>query len=243
MTLEDRRPEVALDIARKQAQAAPKSAAVQQILAMVHQRRGQLAEAEAAYRTAAQLDPRHLPARLELGRIYGSTGRPDQSLAEAEAVLRVDPRNVEAWHLSGMARLAKGDAAKAQEDFKKALDINPRFGPAANNLAWLYSERGGNAEEALRLAQVAKEVAPDDPYVSDTLGWVLYKRGVYQRALNLLKESAAKLPDSASVQFHLGMAYYKAGDKTAARQALGKALQLNTGFEGADEARRVLSEL
>jgi tetratricopeptide (TPR) repeat protein len=243
MSLEERRPEVALEIARKQAQAAPKSAAVQHVLGMVHQRRGELAEAEAAYGKAAELDPGHVPARLELGRIYAGTGRHDQALAQMARVLGADAKNVEAWQVSGMARLGKGDFAKAQEEFKKALDINPRFAPAANNLAWLYSERGGDAEEALRLAQVAKEGAPDDPYVSDTLGWVLYKRGVYQRALTLLKESAARLPDSASVQFHLGMAYYKAGDKTAARQTLSKALQLNASFDGADEARRVLSEL
>ena len=79
--------------------------------------------------------------------------------------------------------------------------------------------------------------------MSDTLGWLLYKRAIYQQALNLLKESAAKLPDNAQTQYHLGMTYYKLGDKPAARQALSRALQLNTSFDGSDEARRVLAEL
>jgi len=51
-------------------------------------------------------------------------------------------------------------------------------------------QRCRSERAALQLAQRAKEVAPDDPSISDTLGWILYKRGIYQRALGLLKESA-----------------------------------------------------
>ena len=47
------------------------------------------------------------------------------------------------------------------------------------------------------------EVAPDDPRESDTLGWILYKykRGIYQGALSLLKESAAKIRYNLQVQY------------------------------------------
>jgi tetratricopeptide (TPR) repeat protein len=216
---------------------------VQYVLGYVHQQRGEVPEAEAAFRRAAELDPAHSGSRLALARIQAGRGQYDQALAEAEKVLQASPRNVDAWQIAATTHLAKGDVARAQESFKKVLEISPRFAPAANSLAWLYSEHGGDAEEALRLAQLAKESAPDDPYVSDTLGWVLYKRGVYQRALGLLKESAAKLPTSASVQFHLGMTYHKTGDNAAARDALTRALQLNARFDGADEARRVLGTL
>ena len=93
-------------------------------------------------------------------------------------------------HLRAQGRHPEGAAG-----LREGPDTEPRFAPAANNLAWLYSEHGGDKEKALELAQRAKEAAPDDPHISDTLGWILYKRGVYQRAVGLLKESAAKLPD------------------------------------------------
>ena len=83
----------------------------------------------------------------------------------------------------------------------------------------------------------------DDPRVSDTLGWILYKRGVYQRALSLLKESASKLPDQPVIQHHLGMASLKAGDKEGARVALTAAVNSPTSFPGKDEARKALSDL
>ena len=114
----------------------------------------------------------------------------------------------------------KGDIAKAKEAYEKAVALNPRSALAANNLAYLYMQYGGDKERALQLAQTAKEAAPDEPNISDTLGWILYKRGVYQRALSLFKDSATKVPENPEVQYHLGMAYLKTGDKEAARKAL-----------------------
>ena len=135
------------------------------------------------------------------------------------------------------------DIPEAQAAYEKVLDLNPRFGPAANNLAYLYSEHGGDKEKALQLAQTAKEVLPEDPRISDTLGWILYKRGVYERAVPLLRESAEKLTDNAEVHYHLGMAYLKAGNTQAAKESLTKALKLGDSFSEAEEAKRALADL
>jgi Flp pilus assembly protein TadD len=78
--------------------------------------------------------------------------------------------------------------------------------------------------------------------VADTLGWVLYRRGLYGAAIEHLKLGAEKLPDNAEVRFHLGMAYLRNGDKTRARAELTAALSLGT-FPGKDEAERALKEV
>jgi tetratricopeptide (TPR) repeat protein len=137
----------------------------------------------------------------------------------------------------------KGEFAKAQQGYERILSLDSRFAPAANNLAWLYSEHGGDKEKALELAQRAKQAAPEDPNISDTLGWILYHRGVYHRAVSLLKESAARLPDRPVIQYHLGMASLKSGDKDGARKALIAAVNSRGNFAGKEEARRALSEL
>src|SRR3989304_4577244 len=125
--------------------------------------------------------------------------------------------------LAGVIHEQRGDILKARESHEKVLALNPRFAPAANNLAWILSEHGGDKDRALTLAQTAKELAPEDPRVSDTPGWLLYWRGLHQRALALLKDSAAKLPGHPMVQYHLGMVSAQLGDKDAARQALSAA--------------------
>jgi Flp pilus assembly protein TadD len=145
--------------------------------------------------------------------------------------------------LSGVIYYRRGDVSKAEEVYERALAVNPRFAPAANNLAYLLSARGGDKEKALQLAQKAKEVAPDDPHISDTLGRILYNRGVYQRALTLLKESAAKLPESPEVQYHFGMASLKAGDKETAKKSLATAAASPVNFVGKEEAKKALAQL
>ena len=56
-------------------------------------------------------------------------------------------------------------------------------------------------------------------------------------------ESAAKFPSNPEVHYHLGMTYYKLGEREAARQALAKALQVSSTFPGLEDARRTLVEL
>jgi len=137
----------------------------------------------------------------------------------------------------------QGQPQKANEQYEQALKINPNFVVAANNLAWNYVEYGGNIDVALALAQTAKEQFPDDPSVSDTLGWIYYKKSVYLKAIALLKESAEKLPKNPTAHYHLGMAYFKNGDTALAKQALTQALQLGQDFPGRQEASEVLATL
>jgi len=132
---------------------------------------------------------------------------------------------------------------KAKEYYRKALKITPNFAPAANNLAYLYAEKGENVDEALNLAQSAKEQFPDDPSISDTLGWVYYKKNIFGRAIVYLKEANEKITDNPTMRYHLGMAYYKNGDKEQARKELKKALELDPKFRSAEEAKDTLSKL
>ena len=105
------------------------------------------------------------------------------------------------------------------------------------------AERGGNIDVALNLAQKAKEQVPDDPHISDTLGWIYYKKNVPGRAVAYLKEAAEKLPNQALVRYHLGMAYHKNGNRDLAKKELAEALKIDPKFQGADEARATLNAL
>jgi Flp pilus assembly protein TadD len=134
--------------------------------------------------------------------------------------LAVNQEDVAALTASGVVYQTKGDIPRAQVAYERALAVEPRLATAANNLAYLYSEHGGDKEKALQLAQMAKEGEPENPNVSDTLGWILYKRGVYQRALSLFQESATKLPDDPEIQYHLGLAHSKLGNKEAGPRLL-----------------------
>ncbi len=131
----------------------------------------------------------------------------------------------------------------ARDTYEKLLAINPDFGSALNNLAYLYSENFGELDKAYKAAQRARVLMPNEPNLADTLGWILYQKHQYPWALDLIQESADKLPAEAEVQFHLGMTHYMMGEEESARLALQHALQLQKEFPGSDEARQHLAVL
>jgi tetratricopeptide (TPR) repeat protein len=75
----------------------------------------------------------------------------------------------------------------------------------------------------------------------DTLGWVYYKKGLYDSAISEFSSSLEKIPENPIVHYHLGLAYYKKDDKTKAKMALEKALSVDENFNGAQEAKRILA--
>jgi len=77
----------------------------------------------------------------------------------------------------------------------------------------------------------------------DTLGLAYYKKGLYGNALIEFLDSVKKIPDHPVVNYHLGLAYHKKGDRQPAMDALKKALEISDTFDGADHARQLLSEL
>ena len=87
--------------------------------------------------------------------------------------------------------LAEGKARRRWRHMSGSSRRTP-VSPVANDLAYFLSETNGDKERALQLAQVAKEAAPDEPHISDTLGWILYQRGIHARAVALLQEAASK---------------------------------------------------
>ena len=127
--------------------------------------------------------------------------------------------------------------------YEAILKVSPQFAPAANNLAWILVDHGGNIDVALSHAQMARERQPDDPNIADTLGWIYYKKNANLLAVSLLKEAVDKLANEPVVHYHYGMAQKKNGDAAGAKKALQTALKLNPNFPGSEEARKTLEGL
>ena len=107
----------------------------------------------------------------------------------------------------------------------------------------LYAQRGGNLDVALELARTAKQQLPQQAEVSDTLGWIYYKKNLVSLAVTSLEECATKDPKNGTYAYHLGLAYAKHGDTGRARTQLERALKLNLADDLSADARRVLSSL
>lgn len=199
--------------------------------------------AQERFKKAIDTEPNNPAAYLALAEIYAREKRFDEAIKEYEAVIAKNPKYLAGYMAVGTIYDQKGDGKKAETYYRKALDIKKDFGPAANNLAWSLAERGGNIDEALTFAQIAKEQLPNSSAVMDTLGYIYYLKGTYLNAIAELQDSLARDPGNAVVNHHMGLAQYKNNDKGKAKDFFEKALQLDPDFKGADEARRLLKEI
>jgi tetratricopeptide (TPR) repeat protein len=179
--------------------------------------------AEADLEKAVDLSPGSTYAYLHLSELYLKGRQTDKALERLHSL--ADKTNSKtAWMLIGIIneQLKKFDAA--QNAYETLLKIDPKFEPALNNLAYMYSEALGQPEKGYDLAKRARELAPDDPNAADTLGWIQFRKGDYLGALPLIQESAEKEPSEPGIQYHLGMAHYYLGQEEPARQAFQKAI-------------------
>jgi len=107
--------------------------------------------------------------------------------------------------------------------------LDPKLAPAKNNLAYILAESGRNLDRALDLAQEAKSMLPDNGHAADTLGWVLYKKGIPSASVGYLLEAEglfeADDPELGIVRYHLAQAYVASDRKEEAREALRRALR------------------
>jgi tetratricopeptide (TPR) repeat protein len=158
-------------------------------------------------------------------------------------VVEKNDKNVGAHTLLGIVQNSQGKIEEANKHYRRALELAPKNALAANNLAANLSDHGGNLDEALKFAQIAREVAPEDPNVGDTLGWIYYKKGLIDTAYPLIVDASKKLDRNAAVRYHHGMALSKKGKTKEAAAELKVALALDSKFPGAEDARKALASL
>lgn len=199
--------------------------------------------AEELLQLAIDRDPARLEAYGLLGRFYVQQNRLVEATDQYRRLLEKNPRSVSVNTVLGMILEARGDLPAAEQQYQQTLTIDPTAAVASNNLAWIYVSANRNLDQALQLAQTALRSLPEDPHVNDTLGWVYYRKALFPLAVRHLELSVARNPKDPVSQYHLGMAYSRAGTTGKAREALTSALALSPSFDGVHEARSTLAVL
>ncbi len=235
----------AISEVREQLQKSPDNAHYMVLLAgLIHTHGPSPDEALALLATARETSP-------DIPRIYSMTanilmqqGRLDEAIESYQAMIEKHPDMLEGHIALGTLKDQAGNTTGAMKAYSKALEIQPGFAPAANNLAWLIAKsEKPDLGEALRLALIAKAALPEDPMVSDTLGYIHYRRGSYQLAMTQFNQAIEKRPDMAVLHYHMALALHADGHTQKAIDALEKALSLEADFPEHEKADRLLTEI
>ena len=216
---------VTLDVMQKKIAAAgarmdtalaqhPDNPALMLLAARTYNTMGDQARAERTVRSAIKADPASIESYRFLGKLYFTQHRLDEALAEFTEFTRRDPKSVSAQTMVGILLELQSKRQEAAKRYQTALDIDSNAAIAANNLAMIYVDYGGNLDQALALAQTAKSQLPDHPDINDTLGWIYVKKSLGSLAVPLLLQSVTKDPKNPDYAYHLGVAYASIGDRT-----------------------------
>ncbi|MBI3069580.1 MAG: tetratricopeptide repeat protein, partial [Betaproteobacteria bacterium] len=191
-------------ILAKQGRLGDARAHLQQVAARDIQQRVQLTQAEAqllrdaaAYREAFEL----------LGHALEKTpNSPELLYDHAMAAEKVDRLDV------------------LEANLRKLIEMRPTNAHAYNALGYTLADRNERLEEARGLIAKALELAPDDPFIMDSMGWVLYRMGNIKEGLDYLQRAYALRPDP-EIAAHLGEVLWMQGRREEARKIWADSLK------------------
>lgn len=124
-----------------------------------------------------------------------------------------------------------------EKDLRRVIALKPEYAHAYNALGYSLADRSIRLDEALTLIQKAQSLAPDDPFIMDSLGWVQFRMGHVQESIATLRQAYA-IQDDPEIAAHLGEALWASGDQTAARNAWEVGLKVNPDNEALQSTMR-----
>lgn len=178
-----------------------------------------VAERERAARTAELSE-----LYAALGESLVRAGRADEAISTLQGALASRPADQTLLYALGSTYERAGQPEAAVAQMRALLALNPDHAEAMNFLGYTLAEQGQRLDEAERLVRRALELKPRAGHVLDSLGWVLYRRGDFRRAIELLEQADALSGPDSTILEHLGDAYRAASRPEDAARAYGRAL-------------------
>jgi tetratricopeptide (TPR) repeat protein len=237
------KPGDALQFLQEKINANPNDAALYLLQGQALVRAKQPADAKQSFSRCIELDKQNLSGFVMLAQVEQSLGDVPGAISHYRSAISLAPNNAGLYTTLGTLYEGQADWHEAQTLYQRALAIQSEEPLAANNLAYLLLEHGGNVTVALTLAQTARRGFPNFPNSADTLGWAYYQNAAYSLAAPLLEDAVKGAPTNATYRYHLGMTYQKLNDGKRARIELEKSIRMDPQAPSAEKASRALSEL
>ena len=194
---------------------------VQLRIAILQDDNGRTAEALALVH---ELQARAADDGKELGETYlleaellNRHQREADAIAAYDRGLKALPDDTRLLYARALLNDDLGHVDAAVRDLRRVLELKPDDANAMNALGYTLADRTDKQAEALELIQKALTLKPGEPAIIDSLGWVQYRLGNLDQALEQLRLAYDKQPD-AEIAAHLGEVLWISGQKDEARR-------------------------
>jgi len=230
-------PDKAEQRAKQIAQEHPKDAVAASLQGDLAVARGNIPLAIQFYRQARTLD-NNGSNTLALMRALAAQNQVAEALDIGRQRLRLAPSDAPVQLTVADLLARSGRLADAITAYNALLKTEPLNAEAMNNLANAHLQLK-DMKSARQVAEKAQKVAPNNPLVVDTLGWVMFLQGQTEQALPLLRDARLRAPGNPEVRYHLAKVLWASRRKSEARDEAREALRLSTKFDGAADAQAI----
>ncbi|MBI9084356.1 MAG: tetratricopeptide repeat protein [Desulfobacterales bacterium] len=198
-------------------------------IAFIYQEQGRVDEGIAFLTQVIRHLPENAEFRLFLGTFYEESKAYEKAVAALKAGLVVEPDNAKIHFRLGVVYDKWEHKDQSIQSMKEVLRIDPKHANALNYLGYTYADLGQSLDEAEDLIKRALTLMPHDGYITDSLGWVYFKRGKFEKALEYLRKAAEMVPNDPVILEHLGDAYGKLGAPEKALDVYRRSLKNKKG--------------
>lgn len=212
-------------------------------LANIRVRAEQYDQAIHDFQELSAKNPKSADLLIRLGETYRFKGDLNAAITSFRKATTLDPTNPLPLVRSAMLLDGMGRRNEAKPLYEQILHLNPDEPVSLNNLAYIKAEEGADLDQALALAQRAKQKMPQDPNVADTLGWVYIKKNLSEDAIRVFRDLCAKEPKNSTFRYHLAMALVQKGDRPNAKKELDKAMQDSASKDEQGKIRELMGKL
>lgn len=161
-----------------------------------------------------------------LASLYMEQGMFKAGYATLDTALTVHPKNTKVLFEYGLLLEQEHRREAAIQWMTKILAIDPDHADALNYIGYTWADLDINLEQALLYIQKAAKLKPKNGYIRDSLGWVYYRMGDFDKASKEIHEALKMEPDDPYIHEHQGDIYTKLGEDKKAKQAYKKAQEL-----------------
>ncbi|MBC3861212.1 tetratricopeptide repeat protein [Undibacterium jejuense] len=147
--------------------------------------------------------------------ILRDTRQTDRAEQVFKAGLAAHPNSPDLMYDYAMLLESQDRVLQMETLLRKVIELAPNSQHAYNALGYSFADRNIKLEEALVLIEKANQLAPDDPFILDSLGWVKFRLAKYDEAETALRRAYELRPD-ADIAVHLGEVLWRAGNKDKA---------------------------
>ena len=185
--------------------------------AALRARQGRVDEALAVIDAANAADDEELAlGALTSAQILRDAGRPADAIRRLKAAEAELPESVEIKYELAMLYERENKLAEAEKLLREVIAIDAGHAHSYNALGYALADRNIRLPEALTLITRALEIAPEDPFIMDSMGWVKFRMGDLNAAQDFLTRAYRKRPE-ADIAAHLGEVLWVRGQKDEAR--------------------------